>query len=82
MCSSSALVLWILDVLCCYLLLFLLYINTEIGKKKMLNVRLADDHLYGKLQFTWLSLPLVLSLMVSYCDVLLAQEMSWMRSGT
>ena len=30
----------------------------------MLNVRLAGDHLYGKLLFTWLSL--VMSLMVSY----------------
>ena len=30
----------------------------------MLNVRLADDHLYGKLLFTWLSL--VMSLMVSF----------------
>ena len=38
----------------------------EIGKK-MLNVRLAGDHLYGKLLFTWLSL--VLSLMVSFCAV-------------
>ena len=35
----------------------------------MLNVRLAGDHLYGKLLFTWLSL--VVPLMVS-----------WMRSGT
>ena len=30
----------------------------------MLNVRLAGDHLNGKLLFTWLSL--VMSLMVSY----------------
>ena len=30
----------------------------------MLNVRLADDHLYGKLLFTWLSL--VMSTMVSF----------------
>ena len=30
----------------------------------MFNVRLAGDHLYGKLLFTWLSL--VMSLMVSY----------------
>ena len=34
----------------------------------MLNVRLAGDHLYGKLLFTWLSL--VVSLMVSFCVVL------------
>ena len=33
----------------------------------MLNVRIAADHLYGKLLFTWLSL--VMSLMVSFCDV-------------
>ena len=38
----------ILDVVCRYLLLFLLYINIKIGKKYMLNVRLASDHLYGK----------------------------------
>ena len=30
----------------------------------MLNVRLAVDHLYGKLLFTWLSL--VISMMVSF----------------
>ena len=30
----------------------------------MFNVRLADDHLYGKWRLTWLSL--VMSLMVSY----------------
>ena len=33
-----------------------------------LNVRLAGDHLYGKLLFTWLSL--VMSMMVSFCAVL------------
>ena len=44
----------------------------------MLNVRLAGDHLYGKLLFTWLSL--VMSLMVSFCVILF--PMSWMRSGT
>ena len=33
----------------------------------MLTVRLADDHLYGKLLFTWLSL--VMSLMVSFSAV-------------
>ena len=31
-------------------------------------VRLAGDHLYGKLLFTWLSL--VMSMMVSFCAVL------------
>ena len=35
----------ILDVVCRYLSLFLLYINIEIGKKYMFNVRLAGDHL-------------------------------------
>ena len=30
----------------------------------MFNVRLVDDHLYGKSLFTWLSL--LMSLMVSY----------------
>ena len=53
-------------VACCYSLLFLLYINIQIGKK-MLNARLEDDHLYGKLLFTWLSL--VMCLVVS-CFVL------------
>ena len=47
-----------------YALLFLLDIKQKIGKKKMFNVRLAGDHLYGKWLFTWLSL--VMSLMVSY----------------
>ena len=52
----------------CYLWLFMLYINIKIGKKKLLNVRLTGDHLYGKLLFTWLSL--VMSMMVSFCAVL------------
>ena len=34
----------------------------------MLNVRLADGHLYGKQLFTWLSL--VVSLLASICAVL------------
>ena len=33
-------------------------------KKYLLNVRLACDHLFGKLLFTWLSL--VMSMMVSF----------------
>ena len=53
----------ILDVVCCFLLLFLLYINIEIGKK-MLIIRLADDNLYEKLLFTWPSL--VMSLMCHF----------------
>ena len=34
----------------------------------MFNVRLAGDHLYGKLLFTWLSL--VMSMMMTFCAVL------------
>ena len=41
----------------------------------MLNVRLAGDHQYGKLLFTWL--------FYGVCFVLsFPHEMSWMRSGT
>ena len=60
----------ILDVVCRYLSLFFLYINIEIGKKKkrMLDVRLAGGHLYGKLLFPWQSLGMYL--MVSLCAVL------------
>ena len=39
----------------------------KIGKI-VLNVRLAGDHLYWKLLFTWLSL--MMSMMVSVCAVL------------
>ena len=53
----------ILDVARCYLWLFTLYINIKISKNK-LNVRLACDHLFEKLLFTWLSL--VMSMMVSF----------------
>ena len=53
--------------------------NIEIGKNRMLNVRLAGDHQYGKLLFTWLLL--VMSLMAS-CLLSFCPEMSWMRSGT
>ena len=38
----------------------------------MLNVRLAGDHQYGKLLFTWLSL--VMSLMVSFCAVFFPRD--------
>ena len=34
----------------------------------MLNIRLAGDHLYGKLLLAWLLL--VMSLMVSFCAIL------------
>ena len=46
----------------------------------MLNGRLAGDHLYEKLQLTWLSL--LTSMMVSFCAVLFPHEVSLMRSGT
>ena len=45
----------------------------------MLIVRLAGDHLYGKLLFTLLSL--VMSLMVFLCCPF-SHEMSKMKSGT
>ena len=70
--SEKEILVVIFDVECCYLLLFLLYIDIEIGKKKMLNVRLAGDHQYGKLLFTWLSL--VMSLMVSFCAVFFPRD--------
>ena len=38
----------------------------------MFYVRPAGDHLYGKLLFTWLSL--VMSLMMSFCDVLFPRD--------
>ena len=38
----------------------------------MLNVRLAGDHLYGKLLFTWVSL--LMSLMVSFCAVFFSRD--------
>ena len=38
----------------------------------MLNVRLAGDHLYGQLLFTWLSL--VMSMMVSFYAVLVPRN--------
>ena len=46
----------------------------------MFNDKLAGDHLYGKLLFTWLSL--VMSLMMSYLVPSFFHEMFWMRSGT
>ena len=45
----------------------------------MVNVKLAADHLYGKLLLTLLSQ--VMSLMVYYC-VIFPHELSSMRSGT
>ena len=46
----------------------------------MFNFRLADEHLYGKWLFTWLSL--VMSLMVSYFVLSFSNEMSLMGSWT
>ena len=53
-------------MVCGYFLVILVRYKIENWKKNkyMFNVRLADDHLYGKWLFTWLSL--VMSLMVSY----------------
>ena len=66
----------VLDVACCCLWLFSLYINIKIGRKWLLNVRLAGDHLYGKLLYTG----------GVYDSVFLCcpffHEMSWMRSLT
>ena len=47
----------------------------------MFNVRLADDHLYGKWLFTWLSL--LMSLMVSYfvLSFFPRDVLDWVRSG-
>ena len=38
----------------------------------MFNVRVAGDHQYGKLLFTWLSL--LMSLMVSFCAVFFPRD--------
>ena len=38
----------------------------------MFNVRLAGDHLYGKLLFTWMLL--VMSMMVPFCAVLRSRD--------
>ena len=61
----------ILDAARCYLWLFSLYINIKIDKT-VVNVRLAGDHLYGKLLFTWLSL--VMSMMVSFSAVIFPRD--------
>ena len=65
---NAALLFWFFgDFRCGYVVIYSYsrYINMKIGKKKqMLNARLAGDHLYRKLLFTWLSL--VMSMMVSF----------------
>ena len=45
-------------------LFFLLDIKIENRKNGIFNVRLTDDHMYGKWLFNWLSL--MISLIVSY----------------
>ena len=45
----------------------------------MFNVRLADDHLYGKWLFILLSM--VMCLVVSCFVLSFSHEMSWMRYG-
>ena len=72
-CFSS---LVILNLVCCYLLLFLFNINI---KKVNIDVKLAGDHLCWKLLFTWLSLVMSLIFLFSF---LFSHKMSWMRSWT
>ena len=50
------------------LLIVILVKYIEIGKNRSFNARLAGDYMYGKKLFTWLSL--VMSLIVSFCAVL------------
>ena len=69
----------VLDVVCGYVLLFLLDRKMENRLKSMFNVGLAGDRLYGKRLFTWLSM--VMSLMLSYFVLSFCHEMAWMRSG-
>ena len=58
--------LWCVVIYC-----YSCYIYKYRKRKKIdVSVRLADDHLFGKLLLTWLSL--VMSLMVSFCAVPLA----------
>ena len=68
-----------LDVPCCYLWLFSLYIKIKNRQKQLLNVRLADDHLYG------IAIHLAVAGDV-YDGVFLllsvSHEMSWVRSWT
>ena len=68
---KAALLFWFFGDFRCGALLFMFILVTykyKIGNKRLLNVRLAGDHLYGKLFCTWLSL--VMSMMVSFCAVL------------
>ena len=68
---KASLLFWFFGDFRCGALLFMVIHVIYIYKKKVkivVNVRLAGDHLYGKLLFTWLSL--VMSMMVSFCAVL------------
>ena len=47
-CPKAALLFWFFCDFRCGVPLFFLYINIEIGKKKMINISLVGDHLYGK----------------------------------
>ena len=49
-----------------FIVLLVIYIIIEIGKIDV-KYRLAGDHQYGKLLFSWLSL--VMYLMASFCAV-------------
>ena len=68
---KAALLFWFFGNFRCgalFLMDILVIYKYKNRKKLLLNVRLAGDHLYGKLLFTWLSL--VMSMMVSFCAVL------------
>ena len=64
---SHLIMIW---VVCEFSHFRLWYLKTFISLLVLLlvNVRLAGDHLFGKLLFTWLSL--VVSMMMSFCAVL------------
>ena len=65
----------ILDVVCPYLSLFLLYINIEIGENRCKMLDLYSE----------IAVHLAVAcdvLMTSFCAVLFSQETSGMRSGT
>ena len=68
---GAALLFWFFGDFRCGALLFVVVRVVYKYKNRwrwLLNVRLAGDHLFGKLLFTWLSL--VMSMMVSFCAVL------------
>ena len=68
---GAALLFWFFGGFGCDALLFVVVrVVYECGNrwKWLLNVRLAGDHLFGKLLFAWLSL--VVSMVVSFCAVL------------